>query len=733
MNNTPVNHSDNMIQEIFQQCLWWTIRIPVSVLQNYDDQEAEILNTSDTLFSEGWFEWFRVIPSSFDKILTVGEQIQLSQKIKTVLLTPDADIRFTLDLQTDRGLTTFLVRLKCLIKDQNVTVWAQCLNINDGDLKGEALGNYRQSINSVYERQTLLEEQNKLIKDSFQKQSRFLALLSHELRSPLLGIHAMAMRLSERFPDNHELCETLGNMSSTVDYLTYLINDILTYSQAEFDSIKLHPHEFSIHELLNDVKKLTEDIASQKKLIVSTLFKGNDSMVMGDSVRLKQILINLVVNSIKFTQEGGVVIEVVQTAPQVFGFKVTDTGEGIPTSQIKKVFEPFGQVNSSKAGYQFGAGLGLFVVKQLIERMGGKIDVNSSPGVGTSFQFELNLSKESQYEGLDTLNLVGNSGANQRRYASSEKSQNSEKTEAFWQKALKTAEAVNLDKERRSQTRFEKTPDDQLEEAFESACKVLIAEDSDLNRMVLADLLEDFSCQVTETLDGRQAWETFCKEPFDLVILDIQMPFLSGIEVAEKISALRLEGKIPDLKGLVAITAGGEEDVFSIENQSDSSVFDYWLLKPVSRDKIQEVLQLFQLLPGLANDQSDTQESKNAQSFSQAEDSETIKLFAKEDEWDTLDQIPAEFESLKVTFFQQTHEAIDEIQALAEKSDWQRLAKAAHKLKGNMMLFQFSTTATWLKTLETSVLSDEENERKQLITKEFVKNINLLIKNLENS
>lgn len=293
-------------------------------------------------------------------------------KIQEILNTPDTDVRFIASYDTCDGKRSFQHHLHVYTELNQRYVLANCMDVTEMvALEREIVdAQGRLSVAQLMERQEQLEAQNQFISESYQKQSRFLAMLSHELRSPLLGISSLVQRLRENQTDEGVL-SALKAIHLTAEQSTFLVNDILTYSQTEYDEITLHPMEFSLKETLQNVKHLTRSIAADKGLIVSLVYLGTRDRVVGDSVRLSQILINLIVNSIKFTQYGGVTIEVSQGEGGHFSFKITDSGEGIASDQLERIFEPYSQLESIGSTQNIGSGLGLLVVRKLVALMGG--------------------------------------------------------------------------------------------------------------------------------------------------------------------------------------------------------------------------------------------------------------------------------------------------------------------------------------------------------------------------
>lgn len=626
----------------------------------------------------------------------MNKSLELSKKKQSL------DIRFVTILETIKGQRSFQNQLQVIDIDGVDIIWATCLDISEmAALEKEIVDAHgRSSLAQMKQRQELLEEQNKFISDSYDQQSRFLALLSHELRSPLLGISSLVKRLREEIDGSTQTLNMLKTINMTAEQANYLVNDILTYSQTEYDGITLHPSKVLLPELLENVKQLTKSIAADKSLIVSLVYLSHHDQVCVDGVRLTQILINLIVNSIKFTQFGGVNIEVAEKQPGLFTFKITDSGEGINNELLESIFEPFAQLDADSehtSSRSLGAGLGLFVVKQLVELMGSKINVSSTMGVGTTFEFSLQL----ECTQADKKNHKAEKASNRT-----------------------TKQAAELDGNLSENNQSTHKHNDLESVAVTKGYRVLVADDSKINRMVLAGYLADLSCEVVEAVDGRQAWELFQKHDFDYVLLDIQMPHMDGVEVSQKIQALN---KPESLKGVFAITAGGESSGFrELTDDPKSYGFDEWLVKPVSKEQItrlftknyraQEMESSSAVLNG---------DSSSANHHSQSESAEPFL-------YEGRSTIPKQFAHLIEPFLDEMQSSLEKLNYSNQAQDRQAVQKLAHYLKGNCMLFQLRDLADMFKTLENLQELTKNDVQRELETVDILEKIRLAVKFLEN-
>lgn len=584
-----------------------------------------------------------------DHVPIIEAKLQQALKVKE----DEKAVRFIADYKTRAGQPSYQHRARVYQESARRWVMVECIDVTEMvQLEREIVdAQGRASLAQIYERQALLEDQNHLIQASYHKQSRFLALLSHELRSPLLGVKSMVNILKEQFPDNAYLVDRLRVINLTTEQMTFLVNDILTYSQTEYDAIVLHPKRFSLKQTFEYVKQLTKSIAKDKGVFVSLVYIGERDWVYGDSVRLAQILINLIVNGIKFTRYGGVSVEVKQGKGDLYKFQVTDSGEGISAEKLTEIFNPFVQFKTEGSTSSMGSGLGLSVVKQLVEVMGGGITVSSKIGTGTEFVFE--------------LELPGSSSANG----------------AVEETPLKSPET-----------------DNQIAKLKVSQYRVLVVDDSKINRMVLLGFLRELGCQVKEAADGQQAWTLIQAETFDFIFLDIQMPVMDGFEVMQLINQKRKKGEIQALKSVFAITAGGGEELIPEGQTLQSLGFAKWFLKPISQQQVVNILteadELSELL--IAESTKKPVQLKKTKQKDQLS-SEAFKV--------ELAAIPTQFEGMIPAFADELKSNLSQMRTALKTGAWDEIETQAHYIKGNCMVFQLERWVEWLRKIELGAQS----------------------------
>jgi signal transduction histidine kinase/CheY-like chemotaxis protein len=369
--------------------------------------------------------------------------------------------------------------------------------------------------------------------------SQFLATMSHEIRTPMNGVLGALdlLRRSQLDVDQRRLVRTAASSGAS---LMSILNDVLDHSKIEAGKLSLQYQPMSLNTMALSVIALFRANAESKGLTLRLdLAPEVDDWVVGDVQRLKQVLLNLVGNAIKFTERGGVTLRLSpQRAPEGWAgvlFEVSDTGIGMEPGALANLFQPFHQVDGTRSRRRGGTGLGLAISQRIVEAMGSHIDVKTQPGRGSRFRFALSLELDRSSEHVaPTDSAMGG-----------------------------------------------------LDGAAPLLGRVLVVEDNDVNRMIAREVLLSLGLSVLEASDGVQALEMLELQPVDLVLMDCQMPVMDGYAATQEIRKREARLGLPRLPVLALTANAFEEDAV----RSREAGMDAHLAKPYTRDQLQELLK----------------------------------------------------------------------------------------------------------------------------------------------
>lgn len=385
---------------------------------------------------------------------------------------------------------------------------------------------------SIYFMGLELEEQRSIAEENARIKSDFLSTMSHEIRTPMNGIIGMTQLLLETSLDSKQrgFTQTIYDSSNA---LLSIINDILDHSKLEAGKLELERIPFSPLKLIESIKSLMITRAEAKGLLLEVDLDDNVAeVILGDPNRIRQILLNFIGNAIKFTEKGSVKLNVRADSAERLYFSVVDTGIGIDDSDRKKLFKDFSQVDSSISRRYGGTGLGLSISSRIVKMMNGMIGVKSELGVGSEFWFAIPVERSEQRE-------------------------------------------VEL---------FESYKEIQYKLP---SISILIAEDNKVNQQVLLGMLDGCEHEISIANNGFESVQACIEHNYDVVLMDMHMPDMDGIQATKKIRELPLDmANVP----IIAVTASA---MSSNKDKCLAAGMDGYVTKPINQnDLINEIARV---------------------------------------------------------------------------------------------------------------------------------------------
>jgi signal transduction histidine kinase/ActR/RegA family two-component response regulator len=398
------------------------------------------------------------------------------------------------------------------------------------------VSSYRSMISEINKQNSRLMEFREAAEAASKAKSTFLANMSHEIRTPLNVVIGMAL-IARKSAEDDKTITAIEEIETASKHLLRLLNNILDMSKIESNKLELVNEIFPLRTTMNEVAEFILHRCAEKDIRMEVAFGDmKNHRIMGDQFRLKQILLNLLGNAVKFTPEDGTIVFAVKAEKEInksvkVYFRITDTGMGMSEEQLGRIFKPFSQADDTIFNRFGGTGLGLSISQSLTQMMGGEITVKSKPREGTSFEFCLSFPMvgESIIEpnAVDALpNLIGK--------------------------------------------------------------RLLLVEDVEINRIILSELLTDTKAEIEEATTGEAAVLIFDSKPlgyYDLILMDIIMPGIDGYEATRRIRSLpRADAETIPIIAMTAQTS--KEDI----EKALASGMNGHLSKPIEMDTVLRLL-----------------------------------------------------------------------------------------------------------------------------------------------
>jgi signal transduction histidine kinase/DNA-binding NarL/FixJ family response regulator/HPt (histidine-containing phosphotransfer) domain-containing protein len=468
----------------------------------------------------------------------------------------------------------------------------------------------RRALAAAHEARRIAEEASERAEVSERAKGDFVAAMSHEIRTPLTGLLGLVdLVAAEQL--SAKVANYLAAMRTSGRHLIHVVNDILDFSRIESGKIELEHIDFSVAEVIERVQSLAAPQAAENGLDLTFEIRPDVvPAVKGDPTRIQQILLNLVSNGLKFTHRGGVSVRVSSATKadgqNILRFDVRDSGIGIPEEQRSRLFDAFTQADRSTTRRYGGSGLGLAISKRLVTAMHGEIGMESIPGVGSHFWFEIPVE-------------IGQISAVTRPLS--------------------------------------------LEHAPVRPLRILLAEDVELNRDIVRDMLSRHGHEIVFAKDGREAVDRAMQEQFDVVLMDVQMPVMDGVEATRRIRALEGPARHLPILGLSANVLASEQSRYLAAGMNEC------LSKPINWT---------QLFAALARHSGD---SRSAPNPVDATSTPELALIDR----NVIDSIGADMPADRLSTFlqrgiQEAEQSCERIRAM--RPDSEDFGREVHRLKG---------------------------------------------------
>ncbi len=603
-----------------------------SLKQSRNNLYALVQNTAEAIFSVDALDRITVINHRFQQLISarLGRELIAGEEFGAALPTT-ARIQWKERLQKVLlGQTINYREISASIDGEQVYEILLYPVINDQQLVTGASYYSRNITDRIQQEEELRIAKEKAEKATLAK-SEFLAVMSHEIRTPLNGLIGISELLNSTSLSVQQK-EFVDIIRLSGESLLQVISDILDFSKIEADRMQLESAPFELKSVVTETLSILSGKALEKNLKLEYIADLDlPSTVIGDKARLRQILMNLVGNALKFTEQGGisVSIKIKQEFKNILElqFEVKDTGAGIPPNQADKLFDAFTQVDPSTYRKYGGTGLGLTICKTLVTLMGGQIWVESLQDKGSTFFFTIKVER-SENEVIE----------------------------------VKAAPRILFPAEKMAE---------------EYAASILLAEDNDINRLLASKLFGRLGYSIEAVSNGLEALNAVKRKRYDIVFMDVQMPEMDGLEATRAIREQIPSGHQPVIIAMTAFATSEDRDMCL-----DAGMDDY-VPKPITLEDLERMLRKW---AGINFEKTNSREMISKQIIVEEKEDTLMDQIAINRLMDISKQTDPGF-LLQVLdmFIAQAPQSITEIETSLEQGNYTKMWQAAHKLKGTSL------------------------------------------------
>lgn len=499
--------------------------------------------------------------------------------------------------------------------------------------------------------------------------TKFLANMSHEIRTPMNGIIGfLSLIENDVYENKDELKQYVGTARQSAEALLEIINSILDLSKIESGRVELERLNFNMKKIVDQAISIVQGKVAEKGLkIISKMPDENDLNFIGDPTRIRQIFINLLSNAVKFTSEGEITLEIKKEPATLNRVKIltsiTDTGVGIPANKINELFKPFSQVDGSESGKLGGTGLGLVICKEFVTMMGGDIRCESVEGHGSRFSFEIYVFKSIETPGLQL--------------------DASQKSSFIKDKNIKDETAL-LKQNYYKRKKF----------------KLLLAEDNLINQKVVLKILSSAGFEADAVFNGTEALTAYTENHYDLLLMDVQMPEMDGLEVTGKIRKMESpKNNVP----IIAITAHA---LIGDREKCLNAGMNEYISKPIKSIELLAMIDKLLKVESVPDQKEEETITVNNEIYLDINRLQKVSLGEKDFEIDLLKD-----------YVKDTKSKFEQMTKVLDENNMKKLSELAHSLKGSSYTVGASKSGDEALGIELSAKNDDKENCSERILK----------------